>query len=114
MAGEFITLHGIDAVGKTSITHHLAEYLRDGGTDVYDWQSFAKEAGVAEIPSRRDDFTASIAKKVLEGEAVARFLDLGKGVIKDRWVIDILASHAFKGTLVGSPDRKSTRLNSSH
>lgn len=110
MAGEFVTIHGIDAVGKTTTAKNVAELLRLEGADMLDWRSFARESGLEGLVSNHDDFEASIAKKALESDALYCAVEQGRSVVKDRWVLDVMASHAYKGTLVSVDPATMSRL----
>lgn len=110
MTGNFFSIHGIDGVGKTTITELLAEQMSRENVNASSWDLFATRAELDTLPSSRGDFAASIAKKAIESEAIRLALEQGETVVKDRWVIDVLAAHAYKGTLAGIDPTMISRL----
>lgn len=98
----FLTVHGIDGTGKTTIANQLPKAL---GRILGDVRSFYE----LEIPELEDDTVClsssekSLQKKVAQSEIVRHAL-LGQiSIIKDRWTIDVAASNSFQGGLHGEP-----------
>ena len=96
VSGKFLTFHGIDGVGKTTMVDQTVASLAADGQPVISWNNYAEKYGFI-FPSKRGDFAASVEKKRLESRAILGALSSGLTIVKDRWYIDVLASHTFAG-----------------
>jgi thymidylate kinase len=97
VVGNFVTFHGIDGTGKSTSVVHTFESLSSAGFSVMDWPE-AEVLGASDPPpASKQAYSGSLAKKIAQGNAVRVALEAGSTVIKDRWVIDVLAAHAFQG-----------------
>ena len=96
VSGKFLTFHGIDGVGKTTMVEQTVATLADNGHRAISWDNYAEACGF-NFPSKRGDFDASVEKKRLESRAILGALSSGLTIVKDRWYIDVLASHTFAG-----------------
>ena len=91
---KFLTFHDIDGFSKTTIVDQTVASLAADGQPVISWNNYAEKYGFI-FPSKRGDFAASVEKKRLESRAILGALSSGLTIVKDRWYIDVLASHTF-------------------
>jgi len=107
----FLSLDGIDGVGKTTQIELLCEWLRDGGCDVVtcrDPGSTELGDAVRKILLDRDDlrigrtsemFLYMAARAQLVEEVIAPALDAGKTVVSDRFLLANVVYQGYAGGL---------------
>lgn len=96
MNGRFISIHGIDGVGKTTAVANVVSLLAKDGKRTISWEKFSESQGLDTLPSGRGSVFNGIAKKALESMPLQNTLQSGVCVVKDRWLIDVLAAHSFR------------------
>jgi thymidylate kinase len=102
---RFITVHGIDGTGKTTLVAALKTALEQMGIDVAPdssvkpstpWRKFRSDFGDM-TPTQRLFY--KLGSKAAEGERIAEGIHEGRTTVKDRWVIDVLADETHKGAV---------------
>lgn len=103
--GLFITTHGIDGTGKSTLAAHLRDVLVTRGIDAVLYSEIVQtienpfQAHKPQFnklsPSAKQFY--SLGSKAVESEIIRNQTALGVHVIKDRWAIDVLADNAHKG-----------------
>lgn len=96
MRGRFITIHGIDGTGKTTTAELLVDGLDELDAIVVARWNIVKNL-LEPVPNSRSSLAAGISKKVSESKIVSDLMEQGKTLARDRWVIDVMADHAFAG-----------------
>lgn len=107
--GKFITVHGIDGTGKTTLVRAIEDVIRARGQN-----SGAEHLASQESPWQRckDEFSDislserifyKLGSKAAQAALVETRLALGETIVKDRWVIDVLADETHKGAV--APER---------
>ena len=96
MRGRFITIHGIDGTGKTTTAELLVDGLDELDAIVVARWNIVKNL-LEPVPNSRSSLSAGISKKVSESKIVSDLMEQGKTLARDRWVIDVMADHAFAG-----------------
>lgn len=110
---NFITIHGIDGVGKTTaaVTVASAMHHENGATYTYEKllevePSFlAQERRIKEeLADDQEESTLqkSTRSKLAQSVVIREALDNGISVVRDRWYVDVLASNSFLGEDVSS------------
>lgn len=96
MRSGFVTVHGIDGTGKSTLASTLAASLTERGHRAFEFDALPELAGVARSPQshRRPN---SIEKKQTQSHRINHFVQDGITVVRDRWLIDVLASNAWEG-----------------
>ena len=92
MRANFVTIHGIDGTGKSTIANQLAELLNAQGHLAVFYDNLVKEIG--DLPNTGGGLFDG---KIQQSGIISRALADGQTVSRDRWLIDIFASETFKG-----------------
>jgi broad-specificity NMP kinase len=87
MSVNFVTIHGIDGVGKTSVATGLARTLDGQSQPAIYYDDLAEKVKCTRIGSEIFD------KKLVQSAIIARALTEGQTVTRDRWLIDVFASY---------------------
>jgi thymidylate kinase len=102
MRANFITIHGIDGTGKSSVAIQLAESLnKQAQTSVF-YDDLIGEAGGMPDVARGGVFDGKLYQSSIISQALAN----GRTVTRDRWLIDVFASETFKGEKLPSAPRE--------
>lgn len=104
---SFITIHGIDGTGKTTLVGAIQDVLEANHLDI----ASSATHSAAEDPwqTHRADFSElsgaervfyKLGSKAAQGRLIAQRKDSGITTVKDRWTIDVLADETHKGTVI--------------
>ena len=102
----FLTIHGIDGVGKSSITTALCDILNNEqiptinyGTSSQKWDNpFSKiKKIVKETATPQQEFLNFINSHISHSHKIKELLQQNTSVVKDRFSDDIGASSSFRG-----------------
>lgn len=102
---KFITVHGIDGTGKTTLVGAIERGLYTRGLDVAPegliqvgnpWRALRDE--FADITPNERLFY-KLGSKVADGQLISEQLASGTNTVKDRWVVDVLADETHKGVV---------------
>lgn len=105
--GRFITIHGIDGTGKTTVTRLTAQLLKSHGVNVLNYDEYeeafvnnpfsvAKKRVLVETPDSAQ-FAFYLGSTIFHSARISSLLELGQTVIKSRFIDDVLAYHAHLG-----------------
>lgn len=109
MNSYFVTVHGIDGVGKTTAAETLASMMRQENDNTYTYAqlletepSFLTQERELreELVGDTDDtsvFQKSVYSKLAQSAIVREALNQDMSVVRDRWYIDVLAANSYKG-----------------
>lgn len=105
--GRFITIHGIDGVGKTTVTRLTAQLLKSHGVSVVNYDEYektlvdnpfsvAKRRVLVETPNSAQ-FAFYLGSTLFHSARISSLLESGHTVVKSRFIDDVLAHHAHLG-----------------
>jgi thymidylate kinase len=93
--GAFVTIHGIDGTGKTTIAQRLPDALRYEFPEAYYFDDLRLPEQVTPLVAPVNAYEKSVQKKIGQSSALGTILQKGGLVAKDRWMIDVAASNSF-------------------
>lgn len=104
---RFISIHGIDGTGKSTLSEVLAEQLRIHGTESYTYDEYCRENSIinpfsqfkARVKERSIDnqYRFFLISAAFKSFIVQKATDEGVTIIADRWHTDIHAHHIHAG-----------------
>ena len=101
--GLFISVHGIDGTGKSTVVRNLPGILAPEMGRVSDFTAIDRVLSDTSYSAEgENDLERSIRKKIAQSEVLRGLLSDGRTVVKDRWAVDVAASHSFAGEEVSS------------
>lgn len=110
MAHNFISIHGIDGTGKSTAVLRTAERLRSKGIDAVNFAE-ALESNtpfhdilLSKEHGKQARLYKSLGTKSIQSIQIAAAIERGLTVIKDRWVIDVLAANSYEGAVIPDGD----------
>jgi thymidylate kinase len=96
----FITFHGIDGTGKTSVVAGLVERLAGGGVPSFN----ARDCSInSENNSTESNIHPDILRKILQSQAIRSEINAGRIALRDRWLIDTYADKTHAGIVLPTP-----------
>lgn len=103
----FISVHGIDGTGKSTLSEVLAEQLSAQGTETRTYDEYCREKSISNPFSQYKDrvkarsvdnqYRFFLVSAAFKSSVVQRALHEGVAIIADRWHIDINAHHIYAG-----------------
>jgi cytidylate kinase len=98
MIGRFITVHGIDGTGKTTLSNELAASLSLQGEPTIHANEVANN--ITNLPYTTPDYenypqANSLQKKLGQSAILLSVIAEGITVVRDRWLIDICANSRY-------------------
>lgn len=104
----FITVHGIDGTGKSTVANCIVEALHGQGAPTLTFDDAEKHYSPKlplgpDVPSAEAASHPSLSKKAVQSVLVRAASEDGIHVVKDRWLIDVYADNIHKGVELPEP-----------
>lgn len=104
--GSFVSVHGIDGTGKTTVVDGLLQEMTACNLSVCSAESITTATTCSSRPytnetSPQERVLAKLISKATQGVRIGMILETGMHVVKDRWAIDVIADESHKGAIVG-------------
>lgn len=105
--GKFITIHGIDGTGKTTTAREVTRILQTKDIPVHNFEDVKteihdpfKEVKMRTPEGTLEELFATLGSKAIQANFIQAQLKKGTWIVKDRWIVDVLADRLHQGVVV--------------
>lgn len=93
--GAFVTIHGIDGTGKTTIAKTISQAFQAEFVMSYYFEDLDIPRQPVNVTNETNGYQRSVLKKIGQSAVVRDVVEKGGLISKDRWMIDVAASNSY-------------------